>query len=280
MRFQRVYEAVHHQPWFISASGYASVRDLVERAMKGEIKLPESRNEGLDDYFSDFVRKRPALEIDPAGIAIISIFGVVAPHMSNIEKACGNTGYEEIYEEIETAIQRGAKGILFNVDSPGGSVLGCDEAAQAIASVKLPTVAFTDTSACSAAYYLAAGCDTIVATQSAYVGNIGTICPWVDKAKMWEVVGLAFDPITNSGADLKSTMHGPSITDSQRQFLQEQVNRSGQMFHDHVSTYRNVKDEVWRAGWYSGESARALGLIDQIGGIRSAYSILLSQTLK
>ena len=87
MRFQRIHEAINFQPWFISASGYASVRDLVERAMKGEIKIPESRKEGLDDYFADFVRKRPALEIDPAGIATLSIFGVVAPHISNIEKA-------------------------------------------------------------------------------------------------------------------------------------------------------------------------------------------------
>ncbi len=268
MRFQRIHEAVHFRPWFISAAGYASVRSLVEKVIARDA---QSRNEGWDSFLEDFVRRRPAMAFDVSTrTATISVFGVVGPYLSNIEKACGNTGYEEIVSEIEEAKNLGAERIDFHFDSPGGYCTGCDEAARAIAAVKdetsIFTVAHTDTVMCSAAYYLAAGCSAIVGTRSAMIGNIGVILPWVDTAKMWELEGCDFQPITSEGADLKSTMHGPSITNDQRAFLQEDVNRMGEMFRDHVLTHRPQLDfEVFRAGWYGGDKALDLGLVDMVG---------------
>jgi ClpP class serine protease len=268
MRFQRIHEAVNFQPWFISAAGYASVKSLVDRAMS----QPIARNEGLDDFFSDFVRQRPAMTFDDhTKRATIYVFGVVGPYLSNIEKACGNTGYEEIQSEIADACDKGAQRIDFIFDSPGGAVTLCDETAQAIASLKeqgIVTVAFTETQMCSAAYYLASGCDVIIATRSSQVGNIGVICPWVDSSMLWAIEGLDFQPITSEGADLKSTMHGPSITEDQRQFLQESIDSIGTMFRDHVKAGRagrDLSDEVWRAGWYGGDDAKLLGLVDIVG---------------
>lgn len=268
MRFQRIHEAVHFRPWFISAAGYASVRALVEKAMS---RGTEARSEDLDGFFADFVRRRPTLQFNVASrTADISVFGVVGPYLSNIEKACGNTGYEEIVSEIEEAKNLGAERINFHFDSPGGYCTGCDEAAQAIAAIKdetsIFTVAHTDTIMCSAAYYLAAGCSAIVGTRSATIGNIGVILPWVDSSKLWEIEGYDFQPITSEGADLKSTMHGPSITENQRAFLQEDVNKMGEMFRDHVLTHRPQIDfEVFRAGWYGGDKALELGLVDMVG---------------
>jgi ClpP class serine protease len=268
MRFQRIHEAVHFRPWFISAAGYASVRSLVDKAMARDI---QSRSEDLDEWFSDFVRRRPTLQFNAATrTATISIFGVVGPYLSNIEKACGNTGYEEITAEIEEAKQLGAERINFHFDSPGGYCTGCDEVARAIAAIKdetsIFTVAHTDTVMCSAAYYLAAGCSAIVGTRSATIGNIGVILPWVDSSKLWEIEGLEFQPIVSEGADLKATMHGPELSADQRAFLQDDVNENGRLFREHVTRNRpNLDPEVWRAGWYGGEMALDLGLIDMVG---------------
>jgi len=152
--------------------------------------------------------------------------------------------------------------------------MGCHEAAQAISRLRdetsIFTVAFTDGLMCSAAYYLAAGCTAIVATESAMVGNIGVILPWVDSSGAWEMMGLEFDPIVSEGSDLKSTMHGPSLTEDQREFLQDNVNRMGGMFRSHVSANRQVHDEVFRAGWYGGSDAVLLGLADVVGASPAA----------
>lgn len=272
MRLQRIHEAVHYRPWFISPSGYASVRALLDKAESRPLRA-DSDGDDDDGIFSSFVRSRPSIKIDPATrTATIFVFGVLGPHLTLIEKSCGNTSYQDIQSEIAQAIASNVERINFIFDSPGGTVTGCDECAKAIAAIKdeadILTVAFTDTLMCSAAYYLASGCSAIVATRTATVGNIGVICPWVDESKMWELLGLEFQPITNDGADLKSTMHGPSITDEQRAFLQQDVNSTGEMFQDHVLSNRPQLDaEVFRAGWYSGERAESLGLVDMIGDL-------------
>lgn len=266
MRFQRIVQAVNHEPWFISAAGYESVKTLLVRALAGNEKAL-----GLED----FIRQRPPMSIDPeTGIATIHILGVLGQHLSNVEKSCGATGFEDIESEIEQALDLRASGILFVIDSPGGACTGGEECAKVISDCPIPTVAFTSGQACSMGYYLAAGCDAVVASPSAGVGNIGVICPWVDSSKLWEVNGLQFAPITNTGADLKSTMHGPEITEPQREFIQSHVDHLARMFHDHVVLKRVVDDEVWKAGWYMGERALELGLIDQIGREKDAVFAL------
>ena len=271
MRLQRVHEAVYFHPWFITASGYASVKNLLDRAITNREK---NSKEDWEELTGDMVRLRPELEIDENGYAHIHVFGVLGMHLSAIEKACGNTGYDQVTSEIAMATKRGVAGFFFNFDSPGGMVIGCEEAANAISKIQVPTVAYTETMMCSAAYYMAAGCTQIVASPSAMVGNIGTICPWVDESKLWETQGYEFQPLVNAGADLKSTMHGPSITEDQRDFLQSRVNQEGMKFRRHVSKYRNADDEVWRAGWYSGEEAQMLGLIDEIGDESDAIELM------
>jgi ClpP class serine protease len=269
MRFQRIHEAIHHQPWFISVAGYSGVKALYDHAMR-----EHARNADYDEALSDFVRRRPDMSIDENGIATIYIFGVLGKHLSNIEQACGNTGYEEIEREIAIA-SRTAKAIFFVFDSPGGQVVGCDETARSISECPLPKLAFTDTQIASAAYYLASGCDSIVATRSAQVGNIGIIIPRIDESKLWELEGMQFAPIFNEGADLKSTGHGPSLTPTQIEFLQAMVNQNGSMFQEHVFSHRSwIDSEVWRAGWYSGEKAQELGLIDAIGNEAQARAAL------
>lgn len=272
MRFQRIYEAVHFRPWFISAAGFASVASLLERAESGGI--PEQVGES---WLSDFIRERPPMEMDGNGIAKIHIFGVVGLHLTGIEKTCGNTDYSDIKREISEALGLGAQGILFIVDSPGGMVTGCHECAEAISACPVPTVVFTDTQICSAAYYLASGVNKIVSSPSADVGNIGVIIPWVDQSKLWELAGIKSDPIFNTGADLKSIGKGPSIVGAQRQFLQERVDDDAARFQKHVEDHRAVDDEVFRAGWYSGKRAVDLGLADFNGDESTAYGVLLSE---
>jgi ClpP class serine protease len=78
-------------------------------------------------------------------------------------------------------------------------------------------------------------------------------------------MGVEFHCMTNEGADLKGTFRDSPMTDSQREFLQEQLNEHGAAFRETVEGNRaGIDPEVFRAGWYSGEKAVELGLIDII----------------
>jgi ClpP class serine protease len=88
---------------------------------------------------------------------------------------------------------------------------------------------------------------------------------WSDDNPAWEAMGVEFHVMTNEGADLKGTFRDSPMTDSQREFLQEQLNEHGAAFRATVEGNRpNIDSEVFRAGWYSGEKALSLGLIDTI----------------
>lgn len=223
----------------------------------------------------DFFDVRRPVEMTPDGVAVIEVKGALMHEAPKFYEDLGLvTRYGTLIKEIEQAEDAGATGVLFKVNSPGGTVSGCIEASMAIADIDVPKVAWCNGLACSAAYKLAVGCDDIVASPSAEVGNIGTIRKWADCTEFWREAGIEFKALVSEGADLKSTGH-LEPNETQVAFLQEGVDEAGAEFRDWVETNRpGIDPEVFRAGWYSGDRAESLGLIDAQGGFREALAHL------
>ena len=265
---RRILEQVYGRPWFSDIGTFRSVDQVVQRKLAN----PESRVGILDAV----VGRKEFSELDENGIATIDIYGVTGRRLSQLEKSCGACDYNDLEAEIGLALEAGAKAFLFTIDSGGGSAIGCAEVANLISDLQVPTAAFVDGVCASAAYYMASGVDYIICTNSALIGSIGVIAPWVDESMMYSLIGLKFDPITNEGADLKSTWHGPSLTPAQREYLQGQVNDLAREFKEFVAAHRSasLSQEVQRAGAYHGSRAVALGLADQIGTLDDTYKNL------
>jgi len=247
------------------------------------LDVPEKAN-ALNIQIEDFFELRPAAVMDADGIAHVWIHNALVDSCPAIYEKLGLcTRYSTITAETEAAIEQGAKGIVYHVDSPGGTVSGNVECAKMIADLSLPTVAHCHGLACSAAYKLSAGCNAIIATESATVGNIGTIMSWADCSEFWREQGIEFKALVSEGADLKSTFH-LEPNETQLAFLQEGINAAGEKFREHVAAGREaagatLDPEIWRAGWYSGERAGELGLIDGIGSTEDARQWLIARTI-
>jgi protease-4 len=269
MRFQRVIEQVYYRPWFITAAGHAAVCKLVESRLARHPGVSADVADDLKDYFV----QRPPMTIEN-GVAHVHIFGVLGQGFSTFEKTCGATDYGDIAAEVAQAA--GARALMLHIDSGGGMVEGCVETARLISSLPIPKIAHTKGAMCSAAYMLGVGCDAVYSTDSAMVGSIGVIMPWVDCGEAWQRMGLSFQPITNDGADLKSTMHGPSITAEQRAYLAEMANDCAAQFIGHVQAHREPSPEVYRAGAYTGPRALAYGLVDGLMTEAQACATLLA----
>ena len=247
-------------PWLITKSGFRAL-----------VCVPDEK---LDLEFSDWFNLRPEMAVSE-GIAEIHIHEALTHGAPPISQKLGLvTEYGTITGEVEKAREMGAEAFLFHASSPGGTTIGGSEAASFISSMPEPTATLCDGMACSAAYKLAAGTDAIIAQPSALLGNIGTVMAYVDDEKFWEGMGIEFKAITNEGADLKGTFYESRLSEAQLEFLQESVNRAGAEFRAHVEANRNVDPEVFRAGWYSGERALQLGLVDAIGGRDTALEYL------
>lgn len=264
MKLARIIELVNCRPWMITPSGYEAIRKLIDSKLSGA-DVPD---------FSPGMETGAGYALDANGIGHIQVFGTLANRIGMIEKICGGCDYQDLSDSINGCLEDGAKGIIFHFDSPGGAAQGCPEVAEMIASIDVPKVAFTDGLCCSAAYFLASGCDYIVSSPSATVGSIGVIIPWVDHSQAWAMEGLKFDPIFSEGDSLKTTMHGPSLTDEQRQYLQDEVNTVAEGFKSHVSSFRDVDFPFLKAGAFSGQKALDHNLADMVGSYADAYDHL------
>lgn len=258
----------------ISNDIWAMDEDKVKTFALSCIDASEKSADSLAKFYP--MKSEMSIAALPIGkVAIIPIKGSLMNKAPGIYEELGLvTTYKTIQSQTQLAIEDGAVGIIYHVDSPGGTVSGCIETADMIAGLGVPTVAYCEWTACSAAYWLASQTDYIVTGKSANIGNIGAVLAWADLTKFWESMGVEFKALVSEGASLKSTFH-TEPNEEQISFLQESINEAGKSFSDSVVVARRkagieMDDEVFKAGWYSGEKAISLGLADDIGTLEKA----------
>jgi signal peptide peptidase SppA len=266
MKFQRVIEQVFHRPWLITPGGYLAVRKLVEG------RILRANGEGYE-MMDGMMSQREPMEIDGQGIAHICIEGTLAKGISPIEACCGAHDYEWIAEDLEAAIEANVRGVFLEINSPGGGCTGCPEIVDMIQALEVPIVAYSDDTACSAAYNIAVSCDKLFGSVGSTWGSIGTIIPWTDQSAAYAEQGLSWEPLTSG--PLKGAGMGPSLTPAQRASLQQLVDDSFAQFRDNVLRNRRVEDQYMTGAAYLAPRAKAANLIDGIGTEDLAYQALL-----
>jgi signal peptide peptidase SppA len=225
---------------------------------------------------------KPQMTVREDGIAVIPVEGVLARKPDVFELFYGMEDSTNILEMVETA-QRSpdVKGVLLNVDSPGGFLTGGPEIADAVGATRRykPVVAWVGGTMASLAYYIGSQATQVVASRSAQLGSIGVFTTHVDYTKMLEAVGVKVEVIKNKEADYKAAgVMGTALTDEQRAHTQERIQSSFADFKRAVKTTRpNVSDDAMRGQVFSGAEAKPLGLVDRIGDLNFAHSILRSE---
>jgi len=110
------------------------------------------------------------------GVATIEIKGTLVKKRSQMLDFFGvdQTAYEDISEQTKAAISKGAKKIVYQIDSPGGDANGILLGMDAIRNAGVPTEVIADGYLTSGAYMLASQADQIVAANELVtVGSIG-----------------------------------------------------------------------------------------------------------
>lgn len=253
--------------------------DAIQSFALAALDITEKASNSISISFEDFYELRPPPSLDTDGIGHVFVHGMLVDSCPPIYEKLGlSLRYSTIKSETEHLILTGATSVLFHINSPGGTVAGNAEISEYIRDLPVPTASYCEGLACSAAYKLASGTGAIIASQSAQVGNIGTIMSWQDCTEFWAMQGIEFKALTSNGADLKSTFH-LEPDETQLAFLQESLDEAGGAFREFVTAGREaagvaVDPEIWRAGWYSGDHAMMLGLIDGVGTAQDAANFL------
>ncbi|WP_236607195.1 signal peptide peptidase SppA [Sandaracinus amylolyticus] len=186
------------------------------------------------------------------------------------------TGGRTAVREIERMAADPAIGaIVVRVDSPGGSVLAADQIWRAIrrARERKPVIASMGAVAASGGYFVASACDEIWADPATLTGSIGVWFGKVDVEPLAERLGVETE-FFSRGAHAGAESLWRPFTPDERAILSEMVRRWYRDFLRRVAEGRGMRmtevDAVARGRVWTGDRALELGLVDRLGGFRSA----------
>ncbi len=266
MRGQRLYQKLYAEPLMvrrISFDVFAAQLDHVANVRAMDI---------LDDEDDEETKERDIFRI-VGNVMVIPIKGAIDRQLSAMDRLCSDA---TDVEDVQAALQKAAEspdvaGVVLDINSPGGSVLGVEETAAMVAGLGKPSIAYIGGLGCSAAYYIAAGASAIYADPSSIVGSIGVYSAMLDQTRRYEQAGVKVDVIKSEGSPLKGAgIPGTSLSPEQRAAMQDQVDHIYSKFAGFVKSRRRVKAEALNGGDWTGDKAKELGLVDSLASLQTA----------
>jgi signal peptide peptidase SppA len=202
------------------------------------------------------------------GIGIIDLHGPLMRQPDLISALLFRaTDMNEVTDAIQEAVQRDdVQSILIDINSPGGTVNGTPELAQAVAdAAKLKTTyAFSAGQMCSAAYWIASQCDAIYATPSARVGSIGVMLPFIDSTEKFRSEGLKVE-VFAAGKFKGMATPGVPLSEEQRALIQSDIEEIATEFKTAVlARGRKIPDSAMEGQSFSARNAQRLNLAGMV----------------
>lgn len=174
------------------------------------------------------------------------------------------------------------KVVVLRVNSPGGSAFASEQIWHAVKELKAkkPVIVSMGNYAASGGYYISCVADTIVAEPTTLTGSIG-IFGMVPNAKaLSEKVGLTYDVVkTNKFADFGNIMR--PFNEDEKTLMQMMVTQGYDTFVSRCAEGRHMTKEaiekIAEGRVWTGEAAKGLGLVDELGGIDKALEIAIKK---
>ncbi|MBX7149427.1 signal peptide peptidase SppA [bacterium] len=170
---------------------------------------------------------------------------------------------------------RSVKAVVLRIDSPGGAVAPSQEIFEEVKKLKQDkkVVVSMGTMAASGGYYISCAADYIMAMKGTITGSIGVIMESLGVNRLAEWAMLESRVIkTGKFKDVGSPMK--PMDDEDRAYLQSILNNMYTQFKGDVGEGRKMTpeqvEELAQGKVYTGEQAKALGLIDGLGTIYDA----------
>lgn len=201
----------------------------------------------------------PLLSIED-GIGVVAIEGPILRKPDLFARIFfGATSSEEIGDALrEAAGREDIKAVFLNIDSPGGTVAGTPELANAVAALdkKKPVYAFSSGLMCSAAYWVASQARAIYATPSAQVGSIGVVQAVIDNSAALDKAGIKVE-VFSVGKYKAMGAPGTPLTDDQRELISSNLAEIARDFHGAVlAKGRAIPAEAMEGQTFSGKQAQ------------------------
>ncbi len=209
-------------------------------------------------------------------IAVINVHGIISSSQDSGLFETVGASPERIREQIERAeSDPSVKAIVFDINSPGGTIVASEAIAEAIKNAEKPTVAWLGEIAASGGYYVASATDYIVSDKGSMTGSIGVIFVFPQYDSLLDKIGVTMR-VFKAGKykDLGSPYR--NMTEEEKEIVNEWVQSAYSDFIETIAENRNLSSEyvgsISEGKLYTGRQAVELGLADQIGTRQDAIN--------
>jgi len=190
-----------------------------------------------------------------------------------------------VIKEIEEAQNNTKiKGVLLNVNSPGGAVPPSIEIAYAIKELKKhkPVIVYASGIMASGSYYASIYANKIIANPGSIVGSIGVIMQSVNAEELMKTIGVK-PQIVKQGTYKEAGTPTREWTTQERAELETLTKDTYDLFVKDVATARGLDIDASKtyadAHIFSSKRAKDAGLIDEIG-VKSQAKIQIASLAK
>lgn len=231
----------------------------------------------------DMINVKRNIPRDKSGdiIAVYYASGVIG-------KAAGASMDENITAEKVTRDlaklkdNKNVKAVVLRVNSPGGSAFESEQIWYAVSELKKekPVIVSMGDYAASGGYYISCHADSIVADITTLTGSIGIYGAFPNAQKLADKVGVSFDVVkTNQYADF-GALYRP-MTAGEKALMQVYINNGYDLFIKRCAEGRGMSVEdmkkIAEGRIWSGEKAKEIGLVDELGGLDRAVEIAVGK---
>src|ERR1700688_936341 len=212
-----------------------------------------------------------------SGKTVALVFGVggVTRGKSDYDPVQGNQnmGSDTVAGAIRAATEdKSVKTILFRVDSPGGSYVASDTIWREVVRARQagkPVIVSMGNLAGSGGYFVAMAADKIVAEPGTITASIGVLGGKMLTSGLWDKVGLSWDEV-HQGANATMFTGTQDYSPAEWGRFEAWLDRVYVDFTSKVADGRKLPKEkvleIAKGRIWSGQDAKNLGLVDELGG--------------
>ncbi|MBY0374152.1 MAG: signal peptide peptidase SppA [Bryobacteraceae bacterium] len=283
MSEDEVKKLVDGAPYFGKEALAKKLVDVIAYRDEAFVKAKAKAGDGAKLlYLSKYLGRAGRPHTKGQTIALIYGVGAITQGKSQFDPLGGESsmGSDTVSAAFRQAIDdKDVKAILFRVDSPGGSAIASDAIGREVARAKKagkPVIVSMGGVAGSGGYWVSMDADKIVASPGTITGSIGVLAGKMIAAGLFDKVGLSFDGIKYGE---NSTIYdaGQDFSPSELARFRAMLDFIYEDFTTKVAQGRKLPKEkvlqIAKGRIWSGEDGKELGLVDEIGGFRTALKV-------
>jgi protease-4 len=212
-------------------------------------------------------------------IAIVYAAGEIVDGQGSDEDVGGDR-FAKIFRRLRE--DKNVKAVVLRINSPGGSATAAEVMQREVLLTRevKPVIVSMGDLAASGGYWIATRSDHIFAQPNTITGSIGVFGLLFNAQKLANNNGITWDAVKTGRYADTQTVSRPKSPE-ELALYQRSVDRIYNLFLNKVAQGRKIPEqrvaEIAQGRVWSGQTAKELGLVDEIGGLDSAIAYAAKQ---